>query len=193
MSGNDYDFWDNFVRDASLGETEDGGSMDSFLTGKALGGGQFTSMQSLTDKGRAAMALQLPVAAGARVMFAGNLGAVLTYADPPAPGSFGTVVTVRSASGEVTAHDGKVFVKWDDGEFRSIHAEHLRPAQGTKRRGAQMSRMRVASLGDLTDFLKVANDTLIHRSTKDLWSFHRDGSEYVIERLFDSSGKPLKG
>ena len=193
MSGNDFDFWDNFLREGALGETEDSDSMNTFLTGKPLGGERFTSMQSLTDKGRAAMALQLPVAAGARVMFTGNLGAVLTYADPPAPGSFGTVVEVKSASGKVTAHDGKVFVKWDDGEFRSIHAEHLRPAQGTKRRGAKLARMRVASLGDLTEFLKVADDTLIHRSTRDLWGFHRDGGEYIIERLFDGSGEPLKG
>jgi len=93
----------------------------------------------------------------------------------------------------VTDHEGKVFVKWDDGEFRPVYAEHLRAATKMKRRGGLRSRIRVASLGDITEFLKVAEDTLIHRSTKDLWSFRRDGPEYVIERLFDSTGEPLKG
>ena len=50
----------------------------------------------------------------------------------------------------------------------------------------------MASLGDLTDFLRVADDTLVHRSTKDLWSFRQDGAEYVIERLFDTDGDPIK-
>jgi hypothetical protein len=50
-------------------------------------------------------------------------------------------------------------------------------------------------LGDLTQFFsssRTASDTLIHKATKDLWSLKKDGSDYVIERLFDDSGSPLK-
>jgi len=36
------------------------------------------------------------------------------------------------------------------------------------------------------------NDELVHKATKDLWSFHQDGDNYVIERLFDETGEPLK-
>lgn len=187
MSGN---FWDDFLKDATFGE---GGSMDDYLSDRALEGEQFTGVRALTDKYRAKNALQLPVEAGTRVEFQGNVGAVLSYDDPPMPGTQGTVVTVRSATGDVTEHEGKVFVQWDDGKFRSLYAEHLMLAKKMKRRGGMNARIRVASLGDITDFLKVAEDTLIHRSTKDLWSYRRDGSEYVIERLFDDSGKPLKG
>ena len=55
-------------------------------------------------------------------------------------------------------------------------------------------RLRAASLGDLTSFLKVAEGTLIHKSTKDLRSFKKDAEGMIlVERLFDDSGKPLKG
>ena len=35
-------------------------------------------------------------------------------------------------------------------------------------------------------------EELVHKATKDLWSFKKDGDNYVIERLFDESGNPLK-
>ena len=55
------------------------------------------------------------------------------------------------------------------------------------------ARLRAASLGDLTEFLKVAEGTLIHKSTKDLWSFKKDADGMLqVERLFDDNGKPLK-
>jgi hypothetical protein len=66
-------------------------------------------------------------------------------------------------------------------------------AWGKKARMKTQGALRVASLGDLTEFLKLADDTLIHRSTRDLWSFRRDGGDFVIERLFDEVGEPLKG
>ena len=70
---------------------------------------------------------------------------------------------------------------------------------GEDERGARYARqnvstVRVASLGDLTSFFtKVGSDTLIHKSTHDLWSLKRDAGGYVIERLFDDNGGPLKG
>jgi hypothetical protein len=58
----------------------------------------------------------------------------------------------------------------------------------------QASRICVASLGDLTEFLKVADNTLIHKSTKDLWKYSKDADgNFLVERLFDSKGEPIKG
>lgn len=55
------------------------------------------------------------------------------------------------------------------------------------------NRIRVSSLGDLTQFLKTADGKLVHKSTKDLWSFKKDADGgLVVERMFDGSGKPLK-
>lgn len=55
-------------------------------------------------------------------------------------------------------------------------------------------RRRVASLGDLSSFIRLSGETLIHRSQKDLWALKKeaDGS-FFIERLFDDNGSPLKG
>jgi len=187
------DFWDSLVKEANLG-TEGSGSVDAYLSGKDIGGEVFESVRSLTDSHRAKNALPIPAEAGTRVEFTGGMGEILAYTNPPEPKARGTVVSVKSAGGDVTGHNGKVFVEWDDGQFRSIHAEHLRVAKGQqKRQSVEPHRMRVASLGDLTEFLKLADDTLIHKSTKDLWSFRQDGSDYVIERLFDDQGDPLKG
>ena len=122
MSNHD-DFWTTLATGHS--NTVLAGAMDSHLTGKSLDG-SFGSVRTLTDRHRAANALDLPVTAGTKVVFAGGLGAYMTYDDVPADGIIGEVVTVRSATGEITHHDGKVFVKWADGKFRPIHAEHLR-------------------------------------------------------------------
>lgn len=54
-------------------------------------------------------------------------------------------------------------------------------------------RFRAASLGDLRSFLKVADGTLVHKSSKDLWTFSKDADGgLTVERMFDSNGKPLK-
>ena len=134
---------------------------------------------------------EYPPVTGSRVSFSTDLEAVLSYPNPPAGGNVGTVVTVRTASGDVNHHDGMVFVRWDDGRMMQVYATHLRPSSG-RQRVADVVVRRVASLGDLTDFLKVAKDTLVHRATKDLWSFKKVGEDFVIERLFDETGDPLK-
>jgi len=104
-----------------------------------------------------------------------------------------------------------VFVRWADGEFRPVHAVYLRHAadapKGPNRTAAatadptdplgriplSQTRIRVASLGDLTSFLKLADNTLVHKSTQDLWSFGKDADgSLLVERLFDDNGKPLK-
>ena len=246
MSNHD-DFWTTLATGHS--NTVLAGAMDSHLTGKSLDG-SFGSVRTLTDRHRAANALDLPVTAGTKVVFAGGLGAYMTYDDVPADGAVGEVVTVKSATGEITHHDGKVFVKWADGKFRPIHTEHLRLAsqgkvavrgavvtiqrrgpsgvvnidvafskrggqwfptsimdgagneytltktemsQALREVGKQASVIRVASLGDLTQFLKRADGKLIHKSTADLWSYSKDADgNFLVSRLFDDEGEPLK-
>ena len=210
------DFWNEFLNSAYTAEegTDFAGSyltasekeeaedikrveaaVEARLAGKSLGQ-SFEAMRGLTDKERQASRLQLPVTAGTRVQFAANIGAVLAYDDPPSPNMSGVVVSVKSASGPITAHDGKVFVRWEDGKIRAIHADHVRKEAGRVRTTTAKvaNSIRVASLGDLSDFLRVAgtSDTLVHKATKDLWHVKKDADGYLIERLFNDSGAPLK-
>lgn len=150
------------------------------------------SVRALTDAGRAANAVQLPLAAGTRVSFLANLGSVLTYADCPEGDLGGTVVTVRSADGHVTGDDHRAYVLFDDDRLRAIEAEHLKLVPGKVAKGF---RRRYADMGDLSSFFSVSasrDDELIHKATKDLWSFQKDGDSYVLARLFNDDGKPLK-
>ncbi len=178
------DFWDDLTQSAYGDRT----SLDDVLNRRASG--KPSSVRVLTDKGREEAGLPLPAVAGTRVAFADTLGAIFSYAEPPHGGLCGTVVTVRTAAGDDTSLDGNVFVKWDDGRFLPVHREHLRLAKGSKRASAYR---RVIALGDLDNFLKVAGGSdLIHKATKDLWSLRLVDGEYVIERLFDEDGDPLK-
>lgn len=55
-------------------------------------------------------------------------------------------------------------------------------------------KVRVASLQQLVGFKRVSQDTLIHKSDRDLWSLKKEGDgKFYIERLFDDNGTPLKG
>lgn len=185
------DFWASLTENSSSQLLT--AAMDTHLSGKAIGE-SFEGVRALSDAGRAKQALALPVEVGTRVAFVGGLGAVLTYENPPETGDMGTVVHVKSAGGNLTAHEGKVFVSWDDGRFLPVHAEHLRSANQPAGRVKRQAAVRLASLGDLTSFFtKVGSDTLIHKSTRDLWALKQDASGFLIERLFDDSGEPLKG
>ena len=161
--------------------------MDAHLNGE-----KFESVQDLTDSVQSKRALELPAPAGTKVSFQGTLAAYMCYDDPPVNGMSGEVVTAKSANGAVTSFEGKVFVRFDDGKIRSIYAEHLTPVSNkvaTKKVGS----FKVASLGDLTNFLKVAEGKLVHKSTKDLWSFQKDADGNItVERLYDDNGEPLK-
>ena len=88
-------------------------------------------------------------------------------------------------------------IKW--GSSPSIN-EHLRSksigsdfetVRGTISKSASI---KVASLGDLTGFLRVSSNLLVHKSTNDLWNVTKtaDGA-FEISRLFDDDGSPLKG
>jgi hypothetical protein len=193
------DFWDKWG--SSNGHLnanpEVPSAIDRILQAKNMEGPEQSIMIGLTDRGRFAAGLGLPVEAGTRVSFRYNTGSVLTYDDIPAEGVEGVVVKVKSAEGKVTAsEDGLVFVKWDDGAFRPVLASHLEPAKGSKRMANSVV-LRTAELSSLAGFFTQAasvntEDELVHMATKDLWSFRQDSGGFVIERLFDTAGDPLK-
>jgi len=57
-----------------------------------------------------------------------------------------------------------------------------------------VNRIKVANLGDLFSFNRVNANTLVHKSTKDLWNIEADDSgKVVITRLFSNEGEPIKG
>lgn len=185
-------------RDFGLGQILfHSGAIDDLLQGRTMQGAQTTALQDLTDGARKSNALKVPVLAGTRVKFVANLGSVLAYNNIPEDGTEGTVVTVRSADGDGTVWNDRVMVAWDDGVFRPIGPEHLRQAKQTRKRGSYEGyvRVRVGSLGDLSSYFgpsKHSTTDLIHHATKDLWSFQQEEGGYVIQRLFNEDGNPLK-
>ena len=54
------------------------------------------------------------------------------------------------------------------------------------------TRIRVASLEQLEPFRRVSVETLIHKSTQDLWTVVRENDGLYIQRLFQDDGTPLK-
>ncbi len=51
-------------------------------------------------------------------------------------------------------------------------------------------KVKVASIGDLRDFLRISTDTLVHKAEKDLWRINEDKKgQVVIERLFNPDTK----
>lgn len=190
------DFYDEFGEMFAVPSGMDMVIQGRTIEGRSIEGTHYTSVRELTEQGRRANALPLPVEVGTRVAFITNIGSVLTYPDIPGDGVMGTVVLVRTGSGDSTVWENRVMVAWDDGCFRPILAEHLRPA-GIKSRQANSVRMRVASLGDLSAFFSPSrtgsSSDLVHKATKDIWSFHQDDAGgYIIERLFDTDGSPLQ-
>lgn len=50
--------------------------------------------------------------------------------------------------------------------------------------------VKIASLGDLSDFFRIANNTLVHKAEKDLWRISENNAgDVVIERLFNPDTK----
>lgn len=55
-------------------------------------------------------------------------------------------------------------------------------------------RVKIASLKQLNAFVRTAEDTLVHKSNRDLWSLRKDAQgDFYVERMFDETGAPLKG
>jgi len=170
----------------------DTGAIDHVLQGRTIEGSATSAVRDLTERSRAANAMKLPVEAGTRVAFKHNLGSVLAYATIPE--DKGTVVTVRSAGGDVTVHNGMVMVAWDDGNFLPVSPEHLKRVNADQERAnnVRLSFVEFSSISSMFEQARMGSEDLVHRATKDLWSFKQDGGNYVIERLFSEDGSPLK-
>ena len=54
------------------------------------------------------------------------------------------------------------------------------------------TRVRVASLDQLSSFHRISAETLVHKSTRDLWTVTREADGLYIQRLFQDNGTPLK-
>jgi hypothetical protein len=56
------------------------------------------------------------------------------------------------------------------------------------------NQIRVASIDDFFNFVRIGKDTLVHKAEKDLWKVSEDDKgQVVIERLFDPNIKqPLR-
>lgn len=178
-------FWKSV---GNLGAERTASSLDQFLSGAV----DTTLKPKKLAEQNGVQKVALPIATGTRVQFVGSLSAALTYPAMPADKTAGVVVTVRTAGGDTNTHEGRVFVAFQDGTFGAFYPQHLRYAANS--RTAKAVTRRVSSLGDLSDFMrtKEASGDLVHKATKDLWSFRKDGDGYVLERLFDEDGDPLK-
>ncbi len=74
-------------------------------------------------------------------------------------------------------------------ESESDSLEGLRLASSSRAPGVQ----KVSSLQQLSGFRRISEGTLVHKSTQDLWAIRREGEDFMIERLFQDNGSPLKG
>lgn len=63
----------------------------------------------------------------------------------------------------------------------------------TPKQASVQRKIRVASLEELKSFTRVANETLVHKIDRDLWTIKAEGGGLVIERMFDETGEPIKG
>lgn len=173
---------------------EAGTSTDQLLRDQLVEGPNTMAVRELISADGGSGVIFIPSPSGTRVRFSASLSALLTYRECPTDGVEGTVVTVRTAEGNSTHTGNMVYVLWDHGKFQPIDVSHLRKASTNKKKASSV-RMVVADLGDLTHFFQASGngeEELVHRATKDLWSFKQDGGNYVIERLFDDNGSPLK-
>ena len=132
---------------------------------------------------------------GTRVaMSSSSLEAAFSYTRGPTPGMEGTVVMVRTSSGDKTAEGNLVFVKWDSGRFYPVSLHHLVPAPRNQKKAFDFVRP-TAGAADLDNFFRISADStdLVHKATKDLWSLQTSKKgEVFLARLFDEVGDPLK-
>ncbi len=171
--------------DIVFGSFQKTSSMDAVLE---------TKISDLTDRGRKSKREALNFDDGMRVVAHTNNGVILP-GQLPTSGTKGTVVSVKTATGDVTSLDGEVFVKFDGrNKIDRIPSNFLRVAS-----------MKVANINDhfivlsgpnlSASFMSQAGgeSTLVHKSTQDLWSMRvSDDGSFDVERLFDDKGDPLK-
>ena len=122
---------------------------------------------------------------GTPVRYEDSFAARLASSHPPPPGSLGVVVRLREPPPA-----GYAWVRFAG--HRAPSLVYAGALEETGKPKPSMSR-RVASRMDLTGFLRTASGDLVHAAEDDLWNLRKceDGS-FVIERLFNDDGTPLK-
>lgn len=162
-------FWDDM-----LSYTASSSPMDEFLAGNE----------------RSKIAYVAPKAeftSGQRVRFIATLQSILSYPKVPEK-NLGTVIRVKSAS----VLKDHVFVRFDDGFVMPLLSKHLAAVNTDK--VANFSFM-VSSLRDVSPQYSTTSseDLLVNKSSRELWSCApNEGGGFIVERLFDEGGKPLK-
>ena len=96
---------------------------------------------------------------------------------------------------EVTNGGLDAFLGENPGVVTPLTASNEPPAPAKQNAPPKTAgRRKVASLEHLNGFIRTAEDTLVHKSDRDLWALRKDGAgEFYIERMFDEQGAPLKG
>lgn len=77
--------------------------------------------------------------------------------------------------------------------FLASEPSIVSPVQASAPIEKKTGSIRVASLQQLDGFHRISAETLVHKSTRDLWAVKPEGKDLVIERLFQDNGVPLKG
>jgi hypothetical protein len=79
-------------------------------------------------------------------------------------------------------------------QAKSLRGAQEREPEGMDDYLSGKNRVRVASMDALYNFLRLSEDTLVHKSEKDLWRVSENNNgEVIIERLFDPDTKePLR-
>lgn len=161
-----------------------GNAMDRFLEGQPFNSDYFKSVQKVV-KGPT-------YDVGDRVKLSEDLEVLLSYSDLPEK-TAGSVVLVKTAEGKTSAINDKTFVLFDDNKMRLVYTAHLCKASS---KVASANRMVLADWGSIDSFFstssRVAADELIHKSTQDLWALKKGPNGFVIDRLFNDNGTPLK-
>ena len=152
---------------------------------------EHSSLVNLTTHQREKSALTLPVPAGTRVRFAFNLESVMAYSNLPSQDEVGSVIMVRTATGDRTGDGDHVFVKWDGGHYMVAHKDHL--SLSDTRVASEIFQIHQGNSTIAQLFEPAPNGSdLIRKSTQDLWQVEEKNGSFMIRRLFAEDGEPLK-
>ena len=77
--------------------------------------------------------------------------------------------------------------------FFAAEPQIVTPTGQTNTAAQKPLRQKVASLQQLAGFHRLSAETLVHKSTNDLWTLRKEGEDFYIERLFQDNGQPQKG
>ena len=83
-------------------------------------------------------------------------------------------------------------LKIEDVRFSSSAIDDFFTGPPVSRIASRPGKIRISSLRQLSDFRRVASDTLIHLSQQDFWKLGQDDDGHFIERLVTDDDGPVK-